>query len=145
MKCYRLPRHTLILWQVRALSVTAPLSICLLFLFKMWGPIPFMIGVVTLWAAGGIIIWFYLPRLWQSFIITVGEGAVRIKRGRIFINFHILPFLKTVYTLSFQTPLAKKIGFAGLMLKGPRSRIFIPELPKSHIDEIKNAVLGETA
>lgn len=143
MKCYLLPRQTLILWQVRALSATFLLSVCLLILFKIWGGLIFAIATVILWGTAVIIVWIYLPLLWRSFKITVEEDSVNIKRGRIFTNIHILPFYKTVYSLSFQTPFARKIGFAGLILKGPRSRVFIPELPKSYIEEIITAVLGE--
>ena len=143
MKYYRLPRQTLILWQARALSATFLLSVCLLILFKMWGGLIFAIATTILWVTAVIIVWIYLPLLWRSFKITVGEDAVEVRRGRIFINVHVLPFYKTVYSLSYQTPFARKIGFAGLILKGPRSRIFIPELPKKYVEDIRIAVLGE--
>lgn len=143
MKCYLLPRPTLILWQTRALSATFLLSVCLLIFFKIWGVLIFTIATIILWSAAVITVWIYLPLLWRSFKITVAEGSVRVQRGRIFINIHILPFFKTVYTLSYQTPFARKIGFAGLILKGPRSRVFIPELPKSYVEEIRRAILGE--
>ena len=54
-----------------------------------------------------------------------------------------MPFTRMIYTQTFTTPLAKKMGLTAVTLKAARSRIFLPEMTKEDAKAFIHAIGGE--
>ena len=130
MKNYILPRKTLLLWQIRAISFGILLSI-LMFVSKtiVFLPIRFIwIAVFVIMSISVLTAVFYMPFLFKTCKVILLKQGVVVERGVFFKNTHILPFSKLIYTQSYRSPIARMLGLTAVSLKAARSRVFIPEM-----------------
>lgn len=132
MKENRLPKQTVLLWQIRIglIGIILLIGISAFGLLTDW----MLIGTAVAAAILVLLIFWYLPRYFKSYEILFPKGAVVINRGVFIKTTHIMPFSRLVYAQSFATPLAKKMGLAALTLKAARSTVIIPEFDAKDID-----------
>ena len=132
MKENRLPKQTVLLWQIRIglIGIILLIGISAFGLLTDW----VLIGTAVAAAILVLLIFWYLPRYFDSYEILFPKGAVVINRGVFIKTTHIMPFSRLVYAQSFATPLAKKMGLAALTLKAARSTVIIPEFDAKDID-----------
>ena len=132
MKENRLPKQTVLLWQIRIglIGIILLIGISAFGLLTDW----VLIGTAVAAAILVFLLFWYLPRYFKSYEILFPKGAVVINRGVFIKTPHIMPFSRLVYAQSFATPLAKKMGLAALTLKAARSTVIIPEFDAIDID-----------
>ena len=132
MKENRLPKQTVLLWQIRIglIGIILLIGISAFGLLTDW----VLIGTAVAAAILVLLIFWYLPRYFKSYEILFPKGAVVINRGVFIKTTNIMPFSRLVYAQSFATPLAKKMGLAALTLKAARSTVIIPEFDAKDID-----------
>ena len=132
MKENRLPKQTVLLWQIRIglIGIILLIGISAFGLLTDW----VLIGTAVAAAILVLLIFWYLPRYFKSYEILFPKGAVVINRGVFIKTTHIMPFSRLVYAQSFATTLAKKLGLAALTLKAARSTVIIPEFDAKDID-----------
>ena len=132
MKENRLPKQTVLLWQIRIglIGIILLIGISAFGLLTDW----VLIGTAVAAAILLFLLFWYLPRYFKSYEILSPKGAVVINRGVFIKTTHIMPFSRLVYAQSFATPLAKKMGLAALTLKAARSTVIIPEFDAKDID-----------
>lgn len=132
MKENRLPKQTVLLWQIRIglIGIILLIGISAFGLLTDW----VLIGTAVAAAILVFLLFWYLPRYFKSYEILFPKGAVVINRGVFIKTTHIMPFSRLVYAQSFATPLAKKMGLAALTLKAARSTVIIPEFDAKDID-----------
>ena len=132
MKENRLPKQTVLLWQIRIglIGIILLIGISAFGLLTDW----VLIGTAVAAAILVFLLFWYLPRYFKSYEILFPKGAVVINRGVFIKTTHIMPFCRLVYAQSFATPLAKKMGLAALTLKAARSTVIIPEFDAKDID-----------
>ncbi len=134
MTVNNLPKSTLLLWQIRTVVINIiVLAICLYFRTGTIWPLR-LYGVFTVFCLLFII--FYLPRYIKGYKIRLISDAVIIQSGVIVKSTHIMPYSRLIYTQSFTSPLAKKLGLTAISLKAARSLIFVPELEKKDAELI---------
>lgn len=132
MKENRLPKQTVLLWQIRIglIGIILLIGISAFGLLTDW----VLIGTAVAAAILVFLLFWYLPCYFKSYEILFPKGAVVINRGVFIKTTHIMPFSRLVYAQSFATPLAKKMGLAALTLKAARSTVIIPEFDAKDID-----------
>ena len=132
MKENRLPKQTVLLWQIRIglIGIILLIGISAFGLLTDW----VLIGTAVAAAILVLLLFWYLPRYFKSYEFLFPKGAVVINRGVFIKTTHIMPFSRLVYAQSFATPLAKKMGLAALTLKAARSTVIIPEFDAKDID-----------
>lgn len=142
MKNYILPRKTLLLWQIRAIS----LGILLSLIMFISNSIIFM-PIKIVWIAVCAIIClsvftavFYMPLLFKTCKVVLLKQGVVVERGVLFKNTHILPFSKLIYTQTYKSPIARALGLTAVSLKAARSRVFIPEMNKNDANDLIIAI-----
>lgn len=136
-----LPKKALLLWRIRIFLLGIFLfAICLYFwtTFRWAVSVATVIGLLVLF-----MLFWYLPRFISSYKITIQESAVVIKSGVFIKSIHVMPFSRMIYTQTFTTPLAKKMGLTAVTLKAARSRIFLPEMTKEDAKAFIHAIGGE--
>ena len=136
-----LPKKALLLWRIRIFLLGIFLfAICLYFCttFRWAVSVATVIGLLVLF-----MLFWYLPRFINSYKITIQESAVVIKSGVLIKSIHVMPFSRMIYTQTFTTPLAKKMGLTAVTLKAARSRIFLPEMTKEDAKAFIHAIGGE--
>ena len=132
MSEHRLPKRTLLLWQIRVTVITLIILGVLTYFCRGYGwYISSAVGLVALWAAQ--VIW-YLPLLFKSYIIKYINGAVIIELGVIFKTTHIMPYSRLIYSQIINTPLARIMGLSAISLKAARSRVIIPEMNTAEVE-----------
>lgn len=123
---YKLPRKTLLLWQIRAISAAV-----LIFGFCAYFYIAktfLLILAAVLAALIAYLCFFYLPRFFRGCKIVFLNGAVVVEWGVFIKSTHILPFSRLIYAQTFTTPIAKLFGLTAVTLKAARKSILIPEM-----------------
>ncbi len=135
MQEYKLPKRTLLLWQIRA-------ALCWLLLSAVFAyyccALKIFLGLfITLTVVFLVAEFWYLPKFISGCKIKCFGESVVIEKGVIIKNTHILPFSRLIYTQTLTTPLAKAFGLTALTLKAARSRIFVPELS---LEEAKHII-----
>ena len=137
----KLPKRTLLLWQIRVVMLTTVLvGVC--FYYK--NAFPFISSVALIIAVIGLaaVVW-YLPTFIKGYEIIFGNESVIINYG-VFIKFsHIMPYSRLIYAQTFATPLARLFGTTALSLKAARSRVIIPEILLSDAKKIMDSLSGE--
>lgn len=126
MKVEKLPKKTMLLWQIRVLALNI-IIIGLCFYFYASYKVLFIAGaVITAVCLFGIV--FYVPLFIRSYRIRCTDGAIIIKCGVIIKTTHIMPYSKLIYSQTFTTPLAKLMGLQAVSLKAARIKVTVPEL-----------------
>lgn len=129
----KLPKKTLILWKVRITLLT--LLFCGIFAFFCNNFVWFLPVLITVICLYEVMILWYIPCLFKTYVIKYINGAVVIESGVIIKITHIMPFSKMIYTESITSPLAKLMGLRAVVLKAARSRIVIPEIPETDAEK----------
>ena len=131
----KLPKRTLLLWQIRALIIGVIFaSACLVLshIFEILSLIALILSILVV-----LIVLAYLPAFFKGYEIQLKEDAIIINYG-VFIKIsHIMPYSRLIYAQSFATPLARIMKVATLTLKAARSLIIIPEI---EIDSAKEVI-----
>lgn len=134
MKEFKLPKRTLLLWQIRFVFFWILVSfICYLLNFE-FKTFLIILSVITLFFA--IFIFLYLPKYYSLFKIKCLKDAVVVENGIFVKKCHILPFSRLIYSQSLNTPLSKPFGVTAITLKAARSFIFVPEMLDSDAKEL---------
>ena len=130
----KLPKRTLLLWQIRALIIgvlTASACLVLSRIFEILSLIALVLSVLVV-----AIVLAYLPAFFKSYEIQLKEDAIIINYG-VFIKIsHIMPYSRLIYAQSFATPLARLMKVTTLTLKAARSIIIIPEIEYDNANEV---------
>lgn len=143
MKELSLPKKTLLLWRLRAVFVTvAFLFICYYFLKRF--SYFYVLALLITGVLAALVFW-YLPKLFQSCKIRFFNEGIIIIRGVIFKTTHILPFSRLIYTQTTVTPLARLLGLMAVSLKAARSRLFVPELKKNDAEFMLTMIVKQSA
>ncbi len=133
MKEFKLPKRTLLLWQIRFALIWFLLSAaCYLVSLKLE---VFIIILVILAILFFLAIFLYLPKYHSVFKIKCLRDAVVVENGVIFNRCHILPFSRLIYSQTINTPLSKPFGVTAVTMKAARSFIYIPELMDEDVKE----------
>lgn len=134
MKENTLPKKTTILWQVRFVVITFVLvALCLYFstLSVYLKTVAIVIGFL-----GFLITFVYLPFFFKSYKVILTNDAIIVKYGILIKVDHIMPYKRMIYAQSFETPLARIFGIAGVRLKAARSYLFVAETEKVSVQTI---------
>lgn len=124
----KLPKKTLMLWQIRVLALSLILAfIAFYFFFSIR---IFIIIISVLAIIVGLLIFWYLPCYFKTFKLRLTNDGVIIRRGVVIKNSHFLPFSRLIYTQSFTTPLARLFKLRAITLKAARSSLTVPEFDK---------------
>ncbi len=131
---FKLPKKTLLLWQIRAaLLFCLPIAVLMFFYgFSYWFILPS--GIILI--LGLITVFVYLPFYFKGFRIMVDRDMVEVECGVIIRVTHIMPFLRLIYTSSYSTPLGQLFSVSGLSLRAARSRLVLPEMKDDDIKEL---------
>lgn len=133
MKEFKIPKRTLLLWQIRTVLIYAVLgSVFYSLSFKYAF---FEIVFIVLSAFFFIIVALYLPKYYSLFKIKCLEDAVVVENGIFVKRCHILPFSRLIYSQSINTPLSKTFKVTAVKMKAARSFIFVPEMRNSDVKE----------
>ena len=122
----KLPKKTLVLWQIRVIA----LSLILAFIAFYFSIRIFLIIISVLAIVVGLLIFWYLPCYFKTFKLRLTNDGVIIRRGVVIKNSHFLPFSRLIYTQSFTTPLARLFKLRAITLKAARSSLTVPEFDK---------------
>lgn len=126
MKEFKLPKRTLLLWQIRITLLWILLSLVFyLFSFKFE---TFLIILAVIAILSLLAIFLYLPKYFSIFRIKCLKDAVVVENGIFVKRCHILPFSRLIYSQTLNTPLSKAFGVTAVTMKAARSFIFIPEM-----------------
>ncbi len=126
MKEFKLPKRTLLLWQIRtALIWLLSSSVCYLISLKFE---TFLIILAVLTIFFLLAIFLYLPKYFSTFSVKCLKDAVVVENGIFVKRCHILPFSRLIYSQTLNTPLSKVFGVTAVTMKAARSFIFIPEM-----------------
>lgn len=141
MENKKLPKRTLLLWQIRALIIgvlTASACLVLSRIFEILSLIALVLSVLVV-----AIVLAYLPAFFKSYEIQLKEDAIIINYG-VFIKIsHIMPYSRLIYAQSFATPLARLMKVTTLTLKAARSIIIIPEIEYDNANEVIESLAKE--
>lgn len=131
---FTLTKKTLRLWQFRLAAVTVVLSALFSALARVgWY---FAVFAAVIAAIGAVEIFVYLPLYRKVWKMAVSTAAVEVECGVIIRVNHIMPNPRMIYTNSYETPLGKKLGLRGIVLKAARGRLVLPELEYALTDEV---------
>jgi membrane protein YdbS with pleckstrin-like domain len=122
----KLPKRTLLLWQIRLLLVGILLAAACLVLsniFEILSLVALVLFIIIV-----LIVLAYLPAFFKGYEIQLKEDAIIINYGVFIKVSHIMPYSRLIYAQSFATPLARIMKVATLTLKAARSIIIIPEI-----------------
>ena len=141
MKEYRLPKKTVVLWQLRLTVLCAVLLalVSLTLFLSKW----MLILLSTLFLVFILFIAVFVPIHIKSYKIEVSRETVVINRGVIIRVNHILPFPRFIYAEKITSPIAAAMGVSALSLKVARGFILIPEMNKEDAEDIIWAISGE--
>ena len=141
MKEYRLPKKTVVLWQLRLTVLCAVLLalVSLTLFLSKW----MLILLSTLFLVFILFIAVFVPLHIKSYKIEVSRETVVINRGVIIRVNHILPFPRFIYAEKITSPIAVAMGVSALSLKVARGFILIPEMNKEDAEDIIWAISGE--
>mgnify|MGYP006974625796 CR=1 FL=1 len=138
MTVNKLPRKTLLLWQIRlAIINIIVLAVCFYFRWGFSWILPLYIVFTALCL---LLIFLYLPKYIQSYSIKLMGDTVIIDCGVIIKTTQIMPYSRLIYSQTFTSPLAYKMGITAVSLKAARSRIIIPEIKKEDAQELITAI-----
>ena len=125
----KLPTKTLRLLQIR-LAIFDIFGLVIGFYIPMRGSLFLKIyGVFTAFIL--LFIFWYFPKYISSYKVWIAEKSVIINSGVFIKSTRIMPDFLLIYTQTFTSPKAKKLGLIGISLKAVRNRIFKPEINKS--------------
>lgn len=137
----KLPKRTLLLWQIRLLLVGILLAAACLVLsnvFEILSLVALILFIVVV-----LIVLAYLPAFFKGYEIQLKEDAIIINYG-VFVKIsHIMPYSRLIYAQSFATPLARIMKVATLTLKAARSIIIIPEIEITAAKEVIKSLAKE--
>ena len=138
----KLPKRTLLLWQIRALIIgvlTASACLVLSRIFEILSLIALVLSVLVV-----AIVLAYLPAFFKSYEIQLKEDAIIINYGVFIKTSHIMPYSRLIYAQSFATPLARLMKVTTLTLRAARSIIIIPEIEYDNANEVIESLAKET-
>lgn len=138
---FKIEKKTALLWQIR-MACTAVLLAILFALLARYSRYFFIPAVVFL-AAGGAVVFWYLPAYFSRYRIFVGENAVVVTSGVYFVTSHIMPFKRLVFAGGYSTPLARVMKLKGVTLRAARANILIPEMDVKAADRLILGISGE--
>ena len=141
METKKLPKRTLLLWQIRALIIgvlTASACLVLSRIFEILSLIALVLSVLVV-----AIVLAYLPAFFKSYEIQLKEDAIIINYGVFIKTSHIMPYSRLIYAQSFATPLARLMKVTTLTLKAARSIIIIPEIEYDNANEVIESLAKE--
>lgn len=141
------PRRALILWRIYASIVMILALILCAFLGMVMPLLATVILLIVLICFGAFLIFYYLPKLKDSMIVTLTPDAVAYTRG-VFINRkYVMPRPRMIYTEHFNTPLSAAMGLANLRLRAARGKLTVFSLAAENaavvIHETGNDFRGE--
>lgn len=136
-----MPRATLRLWQLRTGIITA--VILLIFFRLCFVTLWMLIPMAVILSLSLIVALWYLPLYFRNFKVIFDDGAFMIHRGVFFKATYIMPYPRLIYVSAFSSPIARKMGLSGAVLKAARGWCFIPEIGKDDIKELINIASGE--
>lgn len=138
---FSLSRKTLILWQIRVLSVCLIITAADLIFVRYSA---YLLIVAAAFVAIGILAAFwYLPAFFRKHKIFVGENSVIVTRGVFVETSHIMPYKRLVFAGGYSTPLARILGLKGITLRAARARILIPEIEDTAAEKLIFGLGGE--
>lgn len=126
MKLDRLPKRTRLLWQLRCAGINLIIIALCGYFYASYGFLLIAGAIIT--AIGLFMVLWYIPKFIKSYRINCTGDAVIIKRGVFIKTTHIMPYSRLIYTQTFTTPIAKRLGLEALVLKAARTGIIIPEM-----------------
>ncbi len=142
MEIKKLPKRTLLLWQIRVLIIgilIAATCLVLSSIFEILSLVALILFIIIV-----LIVLAYLPAFFKSYEIILKEDAIIINYG-VFIKIsHIMPYSRLIYAQSFATPLARIMKLSTLTLKAARSIIIIPEIEYDAAKEVIAILAKET-
>lgn len=137
---YAIPLKTLRLWQLRSAICGIILIVICIMLTKRG--LPLLIGCTAVIIIFGLLMLWYLPRLFKNCRCRVVNNSVILEIGLFIRKIHIFPLMRLIYTQTLKTPLSSLLGLMGISLKAARNRIYIPELSLPDAERLLAALKG---
>lgn len=131
---FKVSARSVRLWQIRLFPIAVALIVIAAVFLKVNIAAFVFLSVFALLFSLTVVI--YIPLYIKSFEISCLDNAIIVKSGVIITVSHILPFPRTVYYRTYSTYLSQKLGLCGIVLKGARANIIIPETKKNDIENI---------
>lgn len=134
---FSVPNQTVRIYKIRFLCLgltVLAFATCLFWQTKTYRAVFFVVFCVFT-----VGFWYLVNRL-RGFTLQISESAVIIKYGVLIKAQKILPFSCISHITLWQTPLNKKAGVCGVVLKSAPNSTFIPEILLSSAIEIQKAV-----
>lgn len=126
----RLPRKSCVLWQIR-LSVLA-LSIIIVVIFLDLYQKRALFAAAAVFIVWLFVVAVFLPRHFESYVITADNLYITINRGSLFKSQYIIP-RNFVLTRAISTPTTKRLGLVLITMKSADRWIVIPEINESDL------------
>ncbi len=141
MQEYLLSKRALLLWRLRLFAVGVPIfaagvALCLVsFCFLA-------LSIVSAVFCAVFGFW-YLPRLYKSYKITVDREFLCVKRGVIIETESVMPSPRLVSVRLLYTPLSSALGLCCVQFSAARSRIYITSLERDAAQQLVLLLQGE--
>ena len=137
----KLPKRTLLLWQIRVVMLTTLfVGLCLFYkdVFSFMASVALVIAII-----GFAVAVLYLPVFFKGYEMVFKNESVIINYG-VFIKIsHIMPYSRLIYAQTFATPLARLFGVTAISLKAARSRIIVPEIMLCDAQKVMDSLTSE--
>lgn len=137
---FKVPEKTVFLWQLRIALVFAallPLFIYLCFI-SLW----FLILTGIIYILCLILLFFIIPNYILSYKITIRGESISISRGFLIKSEYIMPTKRIIFSTAFSSPISRKLGLSGLILRVTRAFLIIPEIKSEDTEKIKQFLGG---
>lgn len=129
MRRFAPSKRLILLWRLRLFAAMLAFAFFCGALFFFFAAAAAALGAFLL--AAGLLLWFwYLPRLFASYEICVSPRAVSVARGVIFFRKYVLPAPSLIYAQQCRTPLERLLRLCTVRLLTVRGRLRLPALPE---------------
>ena len=137
----KLPKAAQYLWQTRIFIIAAAIVYLLMTFVKMTRWIYLPAAIIAGIAA--LIIFVYIPFFFRSYSIEATSNAIIVKHGVILRSTYIMPHPRMIYAYSYSTPISRRLGLCGIVLKAARGFFIIPDMKKSDAKALFAVSVGE--
>ena len=140
-KSKKLPKKTQYLWQWRIGIVLLCVVVITAFFIKysLWMLIP----VAVIIFLSSLFVFIYMPKYFSSYSISSNEKAIIVCKGVIFKLTYVMPYPRMVFATVYSSPISKKLGVSGIIIKAARGWLILPEMDNADTERLASITAGK--
>lgn len=96
--------------------------------------------LTVLWTFMFIIIYFYIPKYYNSFFYVISDNTITINYGVVFSKQSILKKHQITKTIVYQGIFQKLLRTKSVLISSPGTQIYLPCLDSQAVDNILNNI-----